>query len=87
MKRLAPARRAARARPIVGLGVDDAVVVLRNAGHRLRQPGRVDDRIHALERRRHVSRPGEVANHGACSLDWQRSRPAQQHAQAMAAFG
>jgi hypothetical protein len=59
MKRLAPARRAARAKPTV----------------------------HALERRRHVSRPGEVADYGACSRDRNRCRPAQQHPQAVTAFG
>jgi transposase len=46
-------------------GIDDAVVVLGNARHRVSEPGRVDDSIHAFECRRHVSRPGETADGGA----------------------
>ena len=61
-KRLAPARRAARARPM-SPHVEHPVVVLRYSGHLVPEPGRVDHCIHSLQRGRHVLRSGEIANH------------------------
>ena len=68
------------------LGVQHPVVVLRHARHRVRDAGRVDHRIDAGERRRHVLRPGEIADDGAGRLRRQGGRAPQEHADAIAAL-
>ncbi len=61
------------------LGVEHAVVVLRQARHGVREAGRMDHRIDVGERRRHVLRPRQVADHGA------RGRPSARCSDAAAA--
>jgi len=67
------------------LSVEHPVVILWNAGHRLREPSRMDHCIHSLQRGRHILRSGEIANHRARGLHRHRGWPAQQHSQAVAA--
>ena len=73
--------------PDRGLGVEQAIVVLRHAGHRVRDPGRVDHRVDAGQRRRHVLRARQIADHRARGFERDRARTAQQHPQAIAALG
>ena len=56
------ARSAARARSIVALRVDGAVIVLRQARHGMGEAGRMDDRVDIAQGRRHVPRRGDVAD-------------------------
>ena len=69
-----------------GFGVEQPVVVFRHAGHRVRNAGRVDDRVDAGQGLRHVLRAREVADHRARGLERDRARAAQQHPQAIAAL-
>jgi hypothetical protein len=68
------------------IGVEQAIVVFRHAGHGVRQTCRVDHRIDAGQRLRHVLRAGDIADHRACGRERHRARTAQQHPQAVAAL-
>jgi hypothetical protein len=70
-----------------GLGVEQAVVVLRNAGHCRSETRGMDDGVHARERFAHVVRPREIADDGAGAALGQCLGAPQQHAQAIAALG
>ena len=56
-----------------GLGVEQAIIVLRHAGHRAREARGVDHRIDLGERLGHVVRPGEIADDGARAASARRS--------------
>src|SRR5215467_4762255 len=68
------------------LRVNEPMVVFGNSGHPMREPGRVDHRMHSLQRGRHVLRLGEIANYCARGLRGHRGRPAQQCTNTVAAF-
>jgi hypothetical protein len=70
-----------------GFGVEQAIIILRHTGHRMRDPGRVDHRIGAGEGRGHVLRARQIADHRARGVKRDRARTAQQHPQAIAALG
>ncbi len=67
-----------------GFGVEQAVVVLGEAGHGLGDAGGMDHGIDADKRLRHVVGLGEVADQGAGAVELDLTRPPQQHAQAIA---
>jgi hypothetical protein len=74
-----PLRRAGK--PDRGLGIEHAIIVLGQSGHRVGDAGRMDDRIGVGEGGRHVLRPRQVTDDGARRLHRNGARPPQQHAQ------
>src|SRR6478735_7029910 len=68
------------------LRVDRPIVVLGETRHAVRETGRVDHRINACERIRHVAWRREIAHHGATRLRRQHGRAAQQNADLVAAL-
>jgi hypothetical protein len=67
-----------------GLGVEHAIIVLGQSRHGVGDAGRVNDRVHVGERRRHVLRSRQVADDRAGGLHRHGARSPQQHAQAVA---
>ena len=80
-----PLRRACKADR--GLGIEHAIVVFRQSRHGVGETGRVNDRIDVGQRRRHVLRPREIADHGARGVHRHRAWASQQDTQPVAALG
>jgi hypothetical protein len=68
------------------LGVDCAVIVFRKPGRAVRETGRMDHRVIARERIRHVTWHREIAHYGAARLWRQYGRPTQQYTHSEAAL-
>ena len=69
------------------LGVEHAIIVLRQSRHGVGDAGGVNDGVDVGERGRHVLRARQVADDCAGGLHRHRARPSQQHAQPIAALG
>jgi hypothetical protein len=67
------------------LGIEEAIIILRQSGHGMGDAGRMDDSVDARQRLRHIVGLGEIADQHAGAGNRQRRRPPQQHPQAKAA--